>query len=106
MALRCRDTHACTRTPIRAVQQRGPFRTLRMQYVSASIDVYAHAQVSGTEDSLRFTLPQAQVSVAVERANERICGYILAYLDAKAMTVLEAGVLGGHNQALDALAAL
>jgi ribosomal protein S18 acetylase RimI-like enzyme len=52
---------------------------------------------------VRFTLPQAQVFVAVERATERICGYILAYVDAEAVAVIEAGVLDGHDQALDAL---
>jgi hypothetical protein len=52
---------------------------------------------------VRFSLPQAQVCVAVERETDRICGYILAYLDTEAVAVIEAGVLDGHEQALDAL---
>jgi ribosomal protein S18 acetylase RimI-like enzyme len=54
---------------------------------------------------VRFTHPQAQVCVAVERATRQIRGYILAYLDTEAAVVIEAGVLDGHDQALDALLA-
>jgi GNAT superfamily N-acetyltransferase len=75
----------------RAYNQRRPLTTLRD-------DVYWRIFAG-----VRFTLPQAQVSVAVERATERICGYILAYVDTAAVTVIEAGMLDGHDLALDAL---
>ena len=75
----------------RVYNQRRPLTTLRD-------DTYWR-----TFAGVRFTLPPAQVFVAIERATERICGYILAYVDAEAAVVLEAGVLDGHDQALDAL---
>jgi GNAT superfamily N-acetyltransferase len=52
---------------------------------------------------VRFTLPPAHVFVALERTTQQICGYALAYLDAVAVTVIEAGVLGGHDAAFGAL---
>jgi ribosomal protein S18 acetylase RimI-like enzyme len=86
-----RDGWATLERIYRTYNQQRPLTTLRK-------DIYWR-----TFASLRFTLPQAQVSVAVERATERVCGYMLAYVDAEAVAVLEAGVLDGHDLALDAL---
>jgi GNAT superfamily N-acetyltransferase len=86
-----RDGWAILAHIYRAYNQQRPLTTLRD-------DTYWR-----TFAGVRFTLPQAQVSVAVERATERICGYLLAYLDTEAVTVIEAGVLDDHDQALGAL---
>ncbi|HET9221423.1 MAG TPA: GNAT family N-acetyltransferase, partial [Roseiflexaceae bacterium] len=86
-----RDGWAVLERIYRAYNRQRPLTTLRN-------DSYWR-----TFAGLRFTLPQAQVSVAVERVTERVCGYILAYVDAEAVAVIEAGVLDGHNLALDAL---
>jgi ribosomal protein S18 acetylase RimI-like enzyme len=86
-----RDGWAVLERIYRAYNRRRPLTTLRN-------DTYWR-----TFAGLRFTLPQAQVSVAVERATERVCGYILAYIDAETVAVIEAGVLDGHDLALDAL---
>jgi ribosomal protein S18 acetylase RimI-like enzyme len=86
-----RDGWAILARIYRAYNQQRPLTTLR------------HEAYWRTFAGVRFTLPQAQVSVAVERATERICGYLLAYVDTEAVVVIEAGVLDGHDQALDAL---
>jgi ribosomal protein S18 acetylase RimI-like enzyme len=86
-----RDGWAVLRRICRAYNRQRPLTTLR------------DATYWRTFAGVRFTLSQAQVFVAVERATERICGYILAYVDVEAVAVIEAGALNGHDQALDAL---